>query len=181
MTALVVAHGRAPFYLRCKRTAHAHKDCHVPRCDVCRWAGPSTLECVRTYASVIPSSDGDDSFTDHQMDEQEVKLATRGAPLTSDLLLGTTSTLVIELHPEASMDDIVNTLAKPEVPEMKPTLAEVPLHLEVAEVQRSDEKTPQVVSAKKHKVRTRAKRKEDVDCTRAAHCLFSSGVNERNP
>lgn len=73
---LIVAPGRAPLCLRCKRTGHIRKDCRTPRCQQCRRFGHVTEDCVRTYAAVTDVTTRDEPH-DFEMDEDEAEATAR--------------------------------------------------------------------------------------------------------
>ncbi|KAG0410590.1 hypothetical protein HPB47_012290, partial [Ixodes persulcatus] len=77
-TALVLAPGRAPLCLRCRRTGHIRRECSVPRCDSCRRFGHTTEDCRRTYADVANVGTADET-TELVMDQEEAEEAA-GAP-----------------------------------------------------------------------------------------------------
>ncbi|KAM7301311.1 uncharacterized protein ISCGN_016830 [Ixodes scapularis] len=74
--ALVLAHGRAPLCLRCRRTGHIRKECRVPRCDSCRRYGNTKEDCRKTYAAVANAAE--DDTMEHLMDQEEAEAAAAG-------------------------------------------------------------------------------------------------------
>ncbi|KAM7287739.1 uncharacterized protein ISCGN_031430 [Ixodes scapularis] len=77
-TALVLAPGRAPLCLRCRKTGHIRKECRVPRCESCRRFGHTRSECVRTYADVAHAG-AEEDLAEHFMDQVEAEAATAEA------------------------------------------------------------------------------------------------------
>lgn len=77
-TALVLAPGRAPLCLRCRKTGHIRKECRVPRCEGCRRFGHTRSECVRTYA-VVAHAGAEEDLAEHIMDQVEAEAATAEA------------------------------------------------------------------------------------------------------
>ncbi|KAM7301768.1 hypothetical protein ISCGN_017285 [Ixodes scapularis] len=77
-TALVLAPGRAPLCLRCRRTGHIRRECSVPRCDSCRRFGHTTEDCRRTYADAANVGTADET-SELVMDQEEAEEAA-GAP-----------------------------------------------------------------------------------------------------
>ncbi|KAM7284303.1 hypothetical protein ISCGN_001400 [Ixodes scapularis] len=78
-TALVIAPGRAPLCLRCRRTGHIRKECRVPRCEGCRRYGHTRQECMKTYADVVNAA-MEDEKADLLMDQAEAEEAAGGTP-----------------------------------------------------------------------------------------------------
>ncbi|KAG0443978.1 hypothetical protein HPB47_014319, partial [Ixodes persulcatus] len=76
-TALVLAPGRAPLCLRCRRTGHNRRECRVPRCDSCRRFGHLRDDCRKTYADVTNSGTADDN-SELIMDQDEAQEAAGG-------------------------------------------------------------------------------------------------------
>lgn len=81
-TALVIAPGRAPMCLRCRKTGHVRRQCKVPRCELCRRFGHEKEDCIKTYATVTDNG-ATDELTEHLMDEEEAEVAAGGtAPVS---------------------------------------------------------------------------------------------------
>ncbi|CAN7992201.1 unnamed protein product, partial [Ixodes hexagonus] len=78
-TALVIAPGRAPLCLRCRRTGHIRKECRVPRWEGCRRYGHTRQECMKTYADVVNAATEDEK-ADLLMDRAEAEEAAGGTP-----------------------------------------------------------------------------------------------------
>uniref|UniRef100_A0A6B0VA87 CCHC-type domain-containing protein n=1 Tax=Ixodes ricinus TaxID=34613 RepID=A0A6B0VA87_IXORI len=76
-TALVLAPGRAPLCLRCRRTGHIRRECRVPRCESCRRFGHLRDDCKKTYADVANGGPEDDAL-ELLMDQDEAEDAAGG-------------------------------------------------------------------------------------------------------
>ncbi|CAN7949567.1 unnamed protein product [Ixodes hexagonus] len=76
-TALVLAPGRAPLCLRCRRTGHIRREYRVPRCDSCRRFGHLRDDCKKTYADVATGGTEDDA-SELIMDQDEAEEAAGG-------------------------------------------------------------------------------------------------------
>ncbi|CAN7939443.1 unnamed protein product [Ixodes hexagonus] len=99
-TALVLAPGRAPLCLRCRRTGHIRRECRVPRCDSCRRFGHLRDDCKKTYADVATGGTEDDA-SELIMDQDEAEEAAGGNTEGSQLQ-GPTETTVDDPSPETS-------------------------------------------------------------------------------
>ncbi|CAN7979364.1 unnamed protein product [Ixodes persulcatus] len=76
-TALVLAPGRAPLCLRCRRTGHIRRECRVPRCESCRRFGHLRDDSKKTYADVANGGPEDDA-SELLMDQDEAEDAAGG-------------------------------------------------------------------------------------------------------
>ncbi|KAM7306624.1 uncharacterized protein ISCGN_010327 [Ixodes scapularis] len=80
---LVVAPGRPPLCLRCRRTGHIRKECRVPRCDSCRRFGHTQEDCTKTYAAAVNATINDEDM-ELTMDQYEAEEAARETPGTGE-------------------------------------------------------------------------------------------------
>lgn len=89
---LVVIPGRAPVCLRCKRSGHIRRDCHVPKCSECFRFGHEKEECVKTYARVTGDAPAED-LSPLTMDVEEAERTAHG------LEHGAPSAVEHQVHP----------------------------------------------------------------------------------
>ncbi|KAH7971121.1 hypothetical protein HPB49_019060 [Dermacentor silvarum] len=72
-TVLLVAPGRSPLCLRCRRQGHIRRDCQTPRCGVCRVFGHESQDCARSYARVTKTVIPTDDVQENIMDAEEAE------------------------------------------------------------------------------------------------------------
>ncbi|KAH7966878.1 hypothetical protein HPB49_020222 [Dermacentor silvarum] len=72
-TVLLVAPGRSPLCLRCRRQGHIRRDCQTPRCGVCRVFGHESQDCARSYARVTKTVIPTDDIQENIMDAEEAE------------------------------------------------------------------------------------------------------------
>ncbi|XP_070392164.1 uncharacterized protein [Dermacentor albipictus] len=72
-TVLLVAPGRSPLCLRCRRQGHIRRDCQTPRCGVCRAFGHESNDCARSYARVTKTALPTEEVQENVMDAEEAE------------------------------------------------------------------------------------------------------------
>ncbi|XP_064468611.1 uncharacterized protein LOC135381290 [Ornithodoros turicata] len=72
-TVLVVAQGRPPLCLKCRRVGHVRRECRAVKCSKCFRFGHPEEECVRTYARAAEAKTKDDiEQQDMFVDEEDM-------------------------------------------------------------------------------------------------------------
>lgn len=109
-SALVLAPGRAPLCLRCRKTGHIRKECRVPRCEGCRRYGHTRSECAKTYADAAHAAHAkvDDDLAEHIMDQDEAEAAA-----------GETGKTDVDLEPRGQAGTAASTSVQPQKPPSK--------------------------------------------------------------
>ncbi|KAH7986380.1 hypothetical protein HPB49_025983 [Dermacentor silvarum] len=70
---LLVAPGRSPLCLRCRRQGHIRRDCQTPRFGVCRVFGHESQDCARSYGRVTQTIIPTDDVQENIMDAEEAE------------------------------------------------------------------------------------------------------------
>ncbi|KAH7965364.1 hypothetical protein HPB49_006511 [Dermacentor silvarum] len=72
-TVLLVAPGRSPLCLRCRRQGYIRRDCQTPCCGVCRVFGHESQDCARSYARATKTVIPTDNVQGNIMDAEEAE------------------------------------------------------------------------------------------------------------